>query len=1248
MSELEFTGERFVTDYDSPQISYEHWHRYCYAAQWVAGKKVLDIACGAGYGSALLAQTAAEVMGVDISPEAVTHARAAYPLANLQFVVGQASAIPDSGQELFDVVVSFETIEHVDQSTQQAFLKEIKRVLKPEGMLIISTPNKLVYSDLPKYHNEFHVKEFYFREFKTFLQQYFKETAFLGQRVYAGSHIWPLEQKTDKPAVEFHLNFDQTLKPVQQPKSDLYDLAICSDQPLPATAPSTMVDLSDRLMQLKDRSIGELQALLLQKEQVIRQLQDALQQRPEPQNLPAGNAPVQAPKVSIVIPVFNQVEYTQQCLEALAGHTPGELFELIVVDNASTDQTGMLLNALEGDVKIVRNQENQGFVLACNQGAALAGGEYILFLNNDTIPQPGWLEAMVDLADQDSSIGAVGAKLIYPNGKLQEAGGLIFKDGSGWNFGRLDDPNKTAYNEACQVDYCSGAALMVRAELFQELGGFDQRFAPAYYEDTDLCFGLRALGYVVMFCPQAAVVHCEGITAGTDLAQGFKHYQVVNRSKFVEKWADALALQEEPPSLTKLLPTTADRVKRGLAQPLQPVHTTVTTGPVNVLVIDPILPRYDRASGSLRLFNILKILRALDCQVTYIARNGVRQEQYKRELEAMGITVYATDPEKMAALGCPLEAEPINLKAILQATPFHLAWLSFYDIAEQYLAEIRQWSPQTTVMIDTVDVHFLREERQAALANDPQLAAKAKLTKQRELAIYQQADWLMTVTPDDQAVLHEVLPDKEIVVLPNIHGQQPDGPGFSERRDLLFVGNFHHPPNGDAMVYFCREVLPKVQRQWPEVKLTIVGDSPPPEVKALANDRVTVTGYVLETEPYLNAHRLSVAPLRYGAGMKGKIGEALSHGLPVVTTSIGSEGMGLIDSEQVLIADDPQSMADAIGRLYQDQALWEKLAYNGKAYIEDHFGFTAVTRIMTGLLGRLGARRGTSSGLVSIIILAHNQLEYTQRCVESIFQHTDEPYELIMVDNHSTDGTAAYLATLNNLKPLSCCGITLLSNQANLGFSAGNNQGLAAARGDFMLLLNNDTVVTDGWLATMLRVMAEKPQIGIVGPMSNYVSGPQLVRAVGYDVNSLRGLGEYAANFSHRRQGEARPFWRVVGFCMLIKREVIDAIGGFDDRYGLGNFEDDDFSLRAALAGFESWIAGDSYVHHFGSRTFAGARLDYDQSLRQNWEIFKRKWSIPLEVGYGEPYEMNTLIEQRFVECHYCPLPDVAAVGGNL
>jgi GT2 family glycosyltransferase len=258
--------------------------------------------------------------------------------------------------------------------------------------------------------------------------------------------------------------------------------------------------------------------------------------------------------------------------------------------------------------------------------------------------------------------------------------------------------------------------------------------------------------------------------------------------------------------------------------------------------------------------------------------------------------------------------------------------------------------------------------------------------------------------------------------------------------------------------------------------------------------------------------------------------------------------------------------------------------------------------------------------ITSIIILTHNQLGYTKRCIESIFKQTKEPFELIVVDNGSTDSTNMYLEKLvhtyvtetdgskQNTKPVTqhgkkkrkkkpknakllngtCRGVRLIKNDKNLGFAAGNNQGMAVAKGNYILLMNNDVVVTPGWLNRMISCVEQRPKIGIVGPMSNYVSGPQLVKEVSYDTTSLARLNKFAKEFAEKNTDQGKLIWRVVGFCMLIKRAVIDKIGGMDDRYGLGNFEDDDFSLRAALAGFESRIAEDCFVHHFGSRTFIG------------------------------------------------------------
>ncbi len=264
-------------------------------------------------------------------------------------------------------------------------------------------------------------------------------------------------------------------------------------------------------------------------------------------------------QVSIIIPAWNHWKYTYRCLQSILANTGDTTYEVIIVDNGSSDQTGEMLAKVE-NVRVIRNESNAGYVVACNQGAEAARGVYLVFLNNDTEPLAGWLKELIDIADSDETVGAVGAKLIYPDGLLQEAGGMIFADGHGWNFGNGDDPYDEIYNVICEVDYCSGACLLVKKNLFAKLGGFDIRFSPAYYEDADMCFSLRRTGNKVVYNPKAEVVHHESVTSGVDKSSGVRsHYMETNRKKFVQKWETELFLQDASPVSTGRLPVTACR-----------------------------------------------------------------------------------------------------------------------------------------------------------------------------------------------------------------------------------------------------------------------------------------------------------------------------------------------------------------------------------------------------------------------------------------------------------------------------------------------------------------------------------------------------------------------------------------------------------------------------------------------------------------------------------------------------------------
>jgi O-antigen biosynthesis protein len=361
---------------------------------------------------------------------------------------------------------------------------------------------------------------------------------------------------------------------------------------------------------------------------------------------------------------------------------------VLVVDDASPDRTAELVAASPG-VRLVRTERNVGFIGACNLGASQARGAYLLFLNNDTEVRPGALNALVEATDSDDRIGLVGAMLVYPDGRLQESGGIIWADGSGWNYGRDRDAHAPEFQVRRDVDYCSGAAILIRRELFETVGGFDQRYAPAYYEDTDLAFAVRATGHRTIVEPRAVVVHHEGVSHGTDVTGGVKRFQDVNRAQFVDKWASSLA--EHLPAASELN-----------------VWLARQRGPAGhrgglVLVADHQVPMPDRDSGSMRMHRLLLALVELGQRVVFFPCNGALLQPYTGDLQHHGITVIA-DAAGQDTFLCEARAA------------LHLAVLSRPQVGWKLLEELRMLAPRCLISYDTVDVHFLRLQRQAELA----------------------------------------------------------------------------------------------------------------------------------------------------------------------------------------------------------------------------------------------------------------------------------------------------------------------------------------------------------------------------------------------------------------------------------------------------------------------------------------------------------------------------------------------------
>lgn len=626
-----------------------------------------------------------------------------------------------------------------------------------------------------------------------------------------------------------------------------------------------------------------------------------------------------APRASIVIPVYNKFEYTLACLQSIAAHGAAIAFEVIVVDDASRDQTAAGLARI-GALRVIRNVENLGFIGACNAGAAAALGDYLVFLNNDTQVTAGWLDTLIGTFDAHPRVGLVGAKLVYPDGRLQEAGGIVFADASGWNYGRFDDPADPAYNYVREVDYCSGAAIALRRDWFAAHGGFDTRYAPAYYEDTDLAFRIRDDGLRVLYQPGATVIHFEGITSGTDTGSGIKRYQVLNQAKFAERWRERLIEQPQPGT-----PISIAREHRVAGR---------------ILIVDATIPEPDKDSGSLRMVNVIRALIALGWKVSFTSENRAYRVGYCEQLQQLGVEVlyhpWLRDAVRF------LNETGANWTAVM---------LSRHYVATPLLPLVRAYAPRARLIFDTVDLHYLREQREAELAQDAELRRRAGATQLAELRLVRAADVTLVVSPVEQALLRQEVPGARIEVLSNVHELVGCRRDFAERADLFFVGGFQHQPNVDAMLWFVAEVWPLIVPRLPGVRLHIVGSRMPESVRALDADNVRVVGFAETLDPYLDGCRLAIAPLRYGAGVKGKVNQSMAHGQPVVATALAAEGMFLEHERDILIADRPADFAAQVVRLYSDPELWQRLSTAGLANIDQHFSFAAATRALRTVLG---------------------------------------------------------------------------------------------------------------------------------------------------------------------------------------------------------------------------------------------------------------------------------------------------------
>ena len=624
---------------------------------------------------------------------------------------------------------------------------------------------------------------------------------------------------------------------------------------------------------------------------------------------------VSKPKVSVIIPAHNQIRMTYLTLCSLLLAWNEASYEVILVDDGSSDQTQDIESFVSG-IKVVRHDAPQRFVRACNAGAAVAEGEYIVLLNNDVEVTCRWLDRLLRAYDDFDNVGLVGAKLLYPNGRLQEAGGIVWKSGNPWNYGVNQNPWEPKYCYSRQTDYVSGAALMIKARLWKRVGGLSSYLEPMYFEDTDLAFKVRAAGFKTMLIPGAIVYHYEGTTSGKDVTSGFKAFQEVNRPKFKKRWGPVFAgfgREGDRPDVEK---------DRGIVG--------------RVLFVDYAIPRPDHDAGSYAALQEMKLVQSLGYKVSFLPTNLAHFGSYTEALQAIGIeAIYAPFFRSVAEY---LERH---------LTEFDAVYFTRYYVARDCIDLVKSLAPEIRILFNNADLHFLRELRTAKATRDPELLETARQTRDAELAIMEKVDVILSYNEVEHTVIEAYTDGRaNVVKCPWVVRVPPRVPGIRARKGLSFLGSFRHHPNVEGIRWFTKEVMPQVAAVNPKLGLHLYGSGMSEEIRSLESDNVFAHGFVKDIADAFNGHRLFVAPLLSGAGIKGKIISAIAHGIPCVVSPAAAEGIGLRNGHDCFIAEKPTDWVEAIERLESDNDLWTEVSTNARTYAKKTYSFERGRELM--------------------------------------------------------------------------------------------------------------------------------------------------------------------------------------------------------------------------------------------------------------------------------------------------------------
>ncbi|MHB1650917.1 MAG: glycosyltransferase [Desulfitobacteriaceae bacterium] len=992
-------------------------------------------------------------------------------------------------------------------------------------------------------------------------------------------------------------------------------------------------------------------------------------------------------KTSIVILTFNKLDYTQQCIESIRKYTEPGFYELIVVDNYSTDGTVEWLKK-QDDIITLYNEQNAGFPRGCNQGIEIATGENILLLNNDTVVTVNWLDNLLKCLYSSTDIGLVGP--VTNNCSYYQAIRTDYKDLREMDefASKYNQSNPLLWEERLKL---IGFCMLIKREVIKQIGFLDEKFSPGDFEDDDYSYRARKAGFRLMLCKDTFIHRFGSISFKTDNNE-YAELMANNRMKFKQKWGfdasysgtirnDIIELMDSPKDsfinvleigcacggtllkikhqyrnvelygieLNENAAEIASHFATVISENIETSELRYPEGFFDYIILADVLEHLNDPWTILQKLNKYlksdgKILASIPNVMHYTILKDLINGKWNYEdsgiLDKTHLRFFTRSTANQMFLDTGYTNIKLNILPLVANEEDHkfvqeLCQLSNSDqitqfFAYQYLIKAYKGSYREPVSIVIVTYNSMK-------TLDGCLNACVKyLGKEDEIIIV-----------DNNSVdgTHNYLNEQERSRIKTVFNQE--NLGFSKATNVGIINAVN-----DYIIFLNPDVT--VTEGWIDRLVQHFKDSSIGAVGPLSDYVAGLQKVQLYIDKNLTFEGYDFLSNRLNLEYGGKnIQSKLLIGFCLVTQKSILEKIGYLDEELFLGNDDLElswrlrkngyKLLVAIDtfvhhegqvsfktveksktdELVQDSTnkLAEKLiAYYGFGNVPSPIEIWNINWFIpderyNGMFRGYSNYKRESGEVValpfneqnyddiktSIIILTLNNLQYTKLCIDSIISNTKGRYEIVIVDNGSTDGTKEYFEGIQQDYP----NLRLIFNDKNEGYAYACNQGAALATGEYLVFLNNDVIVPPNWLYALLSTFAPDPRIGIVGPRTNNCAGLQKVEGIEY---KLENYLAYAENWQRQNRAKITETSMVIGFCMAVRKDVLDIVGGFDTEYGTGNFEDNDFCLRARMIGFKIAIRHDVLIHHFGSKTFINEKVDYESLMKKNKLIFDTKW----------------------------------------